>query len=531
MKFLNNKIRNILLLVGMSALVVTSCTKVPPVITSLKFSRLFTPTNLAVRIMNKTTAQLSWDNRPNVDSTELQFSKDSLQFDTIVQTLFVKTDTASVLLEGNTRYSVRAKAVGSGIANSKWTSLTFKTLPEQIFYPMLGSNISSKKATVTWPAGDAVTNLIVNPGNIKITLTSAEIASGQATITGLKPSTFYTVTIYNGATLRGTITFKTLIDLGNAIAVYPTDTLSVVIDTVHDGATLALFPGNYTLMSGSQIDVSKSITIIAVYPYNRPVIHQGFKIKTGANEVNIRNIIMNGDSTVEDAIEYNSDGATYGSLNLYGCKITNFSKSLISDDSKAFQTDTISVDSCFVSNIFDSGGDFMDSRASWWKNLIVTNSTFSNCATVNGRDFIRMDGGTKGNSYDNGTNTVNVQVTNCLLYNTMNHSGHTSRFFYVRWTTASQTLVSENNIIYNSTHSVYSDQSATAPAKYSNNDYYNADGYWDLTTALSFHSGSLVDNSSNYHKMDPQFKDPANNDFTITNSNLSYLKVGPPQWW
>lgn len=522
MKFLNNKIRNILLLVGMSALVVTSCTKVPPVITSLKFSRLFTPTNLDVRIKNKTTAEISWQNRPNVDSTELEFSKDSLKFDTIVQTVYTTSNSYSILLNGNQQYSVRARAVGSGIANSKWTSMAFKTQPENIFLPMDPKDITATTATVRWPAGDAVTKLVINPGNIDRPLTSAEIAAGAATLSGLKPQTYYTVTIYNGSTLRGTISFKTLIDLGNATAVYPTDTLSSVIAKAKDGDVLALFPGDYKNDSGTNIVLNKSIKIIAVYPYNKPILHVGFYIETGANEVSVKNLDMEGDGGLSTAFEYHSNGATYGALKIYGCTVNNYTKNLISDDGKAFATDTVMVDSCVVTNILNSGGDFIDSRKSFFNNLIVTKSTFSNCATVNARDFIRMDGSTKGNTYDNGTNTVHVTVSHCTLYNVMNSSTSTRRFFYVRW--SHQTLASEYNILSDMGNSVYSNQSLTQQPYCNYDDYFNADGYYTANGSI------LIDNSSTYSTVDPGFKDAANNDFTVSNQDLIYNKVGDPRW-
>ncbi len=93
------------------------------------------------------------------------------------------------------------------------------------------------------------------------------MAAGSATIEGLTGETTYKATLRNGQKVRGILEFMTLVDLGNAIPVYPEDDFISMLAAAGEGDAFALFPGTYG--SATKFIVNKSIEIKGVYPYDR----------------------------------------------------------------------------------------------------------------------------------------------------------------------------------------------------------------------------------------------------------------------
>ena len=526
------KIRNIGFVIGLCSLIFVGCEdNLDPIVEKLDFSRVFTPINLTARIRNMTTVELNWDLRDDADSYVVEISEDSLEFSSIIKTVNVARNEVpvSITLDGQTQYSARVKGVSdSGIDDSKWTMIAFKTDAENIFETLDPENIKATSVTLNWLAGSDVTNFIINPGNTDRPITDQEKADGEATITGLTGETEYTITLNNGAKQRGEVAFTTPVDIGDATPVHAEDDLNAAIAAAQDGDVLALFPGDYLAYVG-EIAINKSISLKAVRPYDKPILHVQFDLEDGAQDVEMGDLEMDGiytdpststDVTLDYAFNYNSSAGTFGNLEIKGCIISNYGKSLVSGSSGDFMAESVLIDDCVVSNVCQGGGDFIDFRTSYLANLTVTNSTFSNCANAP-RDFIRMDGDSKGNTFDNGTNMPVIEVSNCTLYNVMNSTSSTKRFFYVRW--SQNEITSKNNNFVEMGNSVYSNQSATSQADCSTNNYFHADGYFDNTV-------EVFDNSANYTTLDPGFADTDNGDFTISNQTLMDNNVGDPRW-
>jgi len=534
---MKNKLKNIGLLIGAFFLLfVASCDDVDPAIEEIQLDRVFIPLELDVKISNQVTAILSWSVVENVDHYVIEFSEDSLAFSNIINTVTVLPAEVpySITLAGATQYSVRVKgvSVNEGQADSNWAAIAFKTKEENIFSTLPEEAVEATSVTLSWPAGSEVTHFMITPGDIQRDITEVEKAAGEAIITGLTGETAYVVTLFNDDKHRGQVEFTTTVDIGDATAVYPEDDLSAMIAAAEEGDVLALFPGEYLTYQG-EVSINKSISIKGLKPADKPLVHVKFILEDGAQEVVVSDLEMNGsylnsltglEEMLDNAFQYASSDAAYGSLNIEGCRIHDFNKSFISGGSVAFSATSILVNDCIVSDILNDGGDFMDFRASYIANLTVQNSTFNNCATDTTRDFVRMDGSSKGNTYDDGVNLPVVDINHCTFYNVMNSSSSTKRFFYVRWT--QHTLISSGNLFADMGNSVYSNQSLTLQPDCSGNNYFNADNYY----VADADGKNLIDNSSDYTTLNPGFSDVANGDFTISESTLIGNLVGDPRW-
>lgn len=526
---MKNKIKNTGFIIGIFSLIFVGCKdNIDPIAEKLDFSRVFTPLNLTAKIRNMTTAELNWDTKADADSYVVEISEDSLSFTHIVKTLTVKPTELpySVLLDGQTQYSARVKGLSSsGLSESKWANIAFKTAAENILFPVASLDIQATSVIIRWPAGSEATNFLIVPGNISRAITTQEIAAGVATITGLTGETDYSVKMLKGTKQRGLVTFKTLIDLGGATAVHPEDNLSTVIAAAKEGDALVLFPGNYLAYSGL-ITINKSISIKGLYPSNKPIIHVQFVMESGVKKVEIKDLEMSGIYTdpltslaavLSHAFQYNTTGVSYGSLDVAGCNIHDYDKSLFAGSASiASSITSISMLNCIATNILTNAADCIDFRAGYVGSLSLKNSTFVNCAPA--RDFVRLD-----NTSAAFPGLVSkVEIDHCTLYKVSNDAAR--RILYVRFVT--NTLKVTNTIIAETT-GYYTNQSSSTQPECSMNNYYNAPGF---ITGGSAVAGAKFDLSTNSTVLNPGFVDASKGNFKLTNQTLIDNSVGDPRW-
>jgi len=528
LKTLNMKNRFIQLgiFIGVFSLFFTSCEdKIDPIVEKIEFDRVFSPTELKAIIRNKTSVELSW-NKSEADHYVVEFSEDSLLFTTIIASVEVAPDEIpfTYLLEGETGYSARVKGVTEGLDDSKWTSVAFKTDAENILLPLSGDDIKATNVTIKWPAGSEATHFLIVPGNVERTITAPEIAAGEATITGLTGETQYTIKMLKGTKQRGTLTFTTLIDIGDATAVYPEDDLNAVITAAEAGKVLVLFPGDYTVYTGAII-INKSISIKGLYPHNKPKIHIQFVLESGVQSVEVKDLEMDGNyidpiTTLPDKLSYvfqhNTTGTAYGSLNVIGCNIHDYKKSIFTGSSSIVSSvESIMMDNCIVTNVLTESADCIDFRGGYVTSLQLKNSTFNNCAPA--RDFVRLDNSAA--AFPGKLSTV--LIDHCTFYGVSNL---TKRLLYVRFL---DNLSTVTNCIIANTSAFYTNQSATTQPECSMNNYFSAPAFITGGTTVT---GVKFDLSSDYTLLDPGFVDAAAGNFTVTNQTLIDNNVGDPRW-
>jgi hypothetical protein len=511
-----------LLVTILLAFTVTNCGYDEDLIEELAIDREFAPVALTARVRNQTTVELNWKADENVDHYLVEFSADDPSFNTIFLTVNVTANQLpfQAAMEGETLYYIRVKAVSSrGLDDSKYATITAQTLTEQIFLASQPGDIGATEATLRWPANSNVTHIIIQPGDINHDITTQEKADGIAVITGLTGETNYTATLYNNTKVRGILMFTTGIDVGDNTLVLPTDDLFQVITDAAPGDILLLEQGDYTSQTGT-ITLDKSITIQGLRVDFKPLLKVNFEIIGGAADVSLIDLDLQGDgegsSTLQDVIRYTGSG-NFNSLLISGCIVHNYSRSFIAGNQTDAIVQSVIVEKCIVTDVFTSGGDFIDFRNSDVLNLTVKTSTFRNIASAASsgpRDFIRLDAA--GTSNNTGV-TLNVLLENCTLYNVSNPG---RRILYVRF--VSNDIIVQNNLFAETT-AYYSNQSGTDPTTtFINNNYFNAPGFYATNT--------VYDTTTTYTTLDPGFVNAATGNFTVTNQTLLDNQVGDPRW-
>ncbi|HEY3384959.1 MAG TPA: fibronectin type III domain-containing protein, partial [Saprospiraceae bacterium] len=281
----------------MLLLVGNSCEdKIDPVIEELNLARVFTPAGFEAKIVNMTTIELKWDVRDEADHYVVEFSEDSLEFSTIIRTVTVDPSQLPIqeTFFGDTRYSARVKAVSAtGSGDSKWDALTIRTAPENILLPIvIPDDIGVFGATLKWPAGELATRFVINPGNIQRTITTGEVASGEAVITGLNPYTNYTILMYAGNSQRGNAEFKTLVDpnCATCVKVSAGQDVSDAIAAAAAGSTIVIAPGTYP--DEGTIVVNKDLTVQAEFYYTQPTVYAGFSCATTVSSFAVKDVVF-----------------------------------------------------------------------------------------------------------------------------------------------------------------------------------------------------------------------------------------------
>jgi hypothetical protein len=483
-------------------------------------TREFSPISLTAKVKNQTFVELNWTVNPEADHYTVEFSADDPEFKVIYKTLQVTASQLplTVQLEGETTYSIRVKAITTGLADSKWSVITATTLSEQLFSPVQPADIEATQVTLRWVPNSTVTQISVMPGNIVHTITAAEKTAGVAVVTGLTGETAYTATLLNGTKKRGVVTFTTGIDIGTGILVKSTDDLMQKIADAASGAVLVLEPGDYTAANQiGAITLAKSITLRGLRSYNTPKLHVNFVLTNGAANISLIDLDLKGDKGAAAAavsvVKYNDNSVTYGALLISGCNIHDYGVSLISANLTAAKITSIIVDNSIVTNVLTTGGEFIDVRGSQVGQLTLKNSTFNNCATA--RYFIRMDAGLTGL-------TTNVLIDSCTINNPNMLNTAANAVLYTRFVT---NVIAVKNTLFSNTPAPYTRETATANPTFTSNNYFNSPNLNANPIPLANNRPDTAGTTLN-----PQFVDAATGNFTIKNQTLIDNKIGDPRW-
>lgn len=519
---MNKLFKRILYLAGIFAILcLAGCTDdIADEITELNLSRLLSPTELDVRVINQTSARLTWRVVKNASSYVVEFYQNGeLNFDgspvkTVEGVLYNQLPLIVPGFDGQTEYSVRVKAVGDETAESKWISETFITDPEQIFFPVNPEDITAKGVTLRWPAGEAATHILLEPGMINHPLTQDELTAGVVEITGLESETEYTAYLMNGERIRGTAIFTTLVDTGTAILVGPDEDLKAVIEAAEEGDIFALLPGDY-IFPGN-IYVNSTVDVVAFNPLEKPVLYGvNFRMVAGSG-LRLKDLILDGGAAPDgnQTVVYDEvlpAGETYGDVVIEDCVIRNYVKGVFYVNIAAL-IESVTFRGNIYHSIETAGGDFIDFRNGMTKTFNFINNTVYNSAA--GRDIFRMDAG--GSTNFPGELSV-LTIRNNTFHNVVGVNNR--RILYIRLA-EHEIHVTKN--IFSETEANYSNQSATTVTSMDNNNYWNAPNLYN--------SEFTVHDSGNYTTLNPGFANPANGDFTVGNDDLILFGIGDPRW-
>ncbi len=496
-----------------------------PEITTLDVNRAFSPTELGVSVVNRTGVMLTWKAVNNAKSYTVEIFEtadfsgspvkrvENISFDQVPYTISG--------LEGATAYSVRVKAVGEGIDDSKWVTATFKTDEEQIFQNLTAADLTANSVTLRWIIPNDVTHIMI--GSTRYNITDQEKLAGEKTIEGLTPKTAYTAVLYLDTRLRGSLTFTTtpLLPTGPGVVLVEADAnLATLIQAAVDGNIFVLREGTkYTADDPVYIPANVSITIWGEVGATMPVVaFNGFNLPANAGTIKFENVDLtgyqNGDATqTKRNYVFNQSAASNTDAIVFeNCRIRNFTNAVVRLQSATIES--VTVNNCTVYDIGDNGTAggsyaFIHTTASSGKinNISIANSTFYKIAY--------------GLIVHSAASSQSVLVENCTFNNII---GDARYFIDYNTGNSVSSFVLSNNIIgktFSPAGSGRGIRAGTSPSV--TNTYKTSDAVF---------SANLIPNIKSYLNASTSlFTDPDNGNFLIKDGAFAGKgDSGDPRW-
>ena len=244
-----------------------------------------------------------------------------------------------------------------------------------------------------------------------------------------------------------------------------------------------------------------------------------------------------------EPVVVNAWGADYNfyrvkdNITIMSCNISGVNSYFLWDNQvQVWYADNVLIDNCLVhlttpkDSKAISGGYFWTNKGSgFFRNLTFTNSTFYNTGEGDVKYFVQYGGFGNDQVKDPDTqfgwtdNTITYD--NCTFYHVCS-SGQWGNY---------NGVAGKKTSYWNLLDCIFYDCSSSgvarrflagkqnqATAVFANNTYMKKDGTFD--------NPDPYDKSGTDIKEDPQFKDPENGDFTISNATHVALGVGDPRW-
>ena len=449
-------------------------------------------------------------------------------------------------LDGDSKYYMRVKAMSSTVNESKWVyykeGSSFKTKAEQIFNNVEATDLFEDHVNLSWTPGAEVTHITYananDAENIQtINLTEEEKAAGKYTLTGLQPTSTYTITIYKNDVKRGQLQITTPAAMPAANYKYSlssdvTVISQTLIDEIAEQAKAA---------AGNETNYSATIGIpagakIALYGTNDT---DGGKTNvTIPDGMSVTFFGLAGGETPTITLDKNFDIAgSHAYIKFQNVKLEENGAGYFINQSKACTVSEFSLEDCEVSNLKTSFFRIQGSDAKSIGKLTLKNSIFTNlCA---GYGFIHVDAGSGAGHLDN------VEIDGC----TFNSICVTGKVFIFSKKTDMQDITIKNSTFYNCNgngqyfvdfnvdtfgpntftieNCIFGKSADEATNK-------NIRSKTPATVANSFRTTDFFKvikgvNDTEFSSTQ-LFKDPANGDFTIKAGTLKE-KAGDPRWY
>ena len=514
--------------------------------------RCLTPTELSAKIIDGEFIEFSWTKSKGATEFVLELYSDEEMQQKVETFVIPAADIPYTAdLEADMTYYARVKGVnGEGvIGDSNW-AVYDRALQTYAIKSSLNPELVDRSATsitIKWTKDPEVDHIRITPAlNAEEEYTRFDVsadaqAAAQVEVTGLNPSVNYTLAVHFKSAQRGTVSAWTRPSVEVATEVATAEALIQALTDKASVIKVAYSEAPYVIGSvvlGGPVAIYGDATAQGA----QPVIQGGLKIGADVTSVHLEALTFDGAGIADYPHNLTFDAAaTVESITVVNCKLNNYLRGVLYENSKAPTVGSIKYDGVEVNNVTGDGGDCFDFRGKAKVNSIeFINSTLNTGA----RTWFRID-----------ANTVleSIKLTHCTFNNLcFANNGNNNGIFNIRALNAAgaaPAFVLTHNVFLNMNDDnkrcclVAKNSTSAFPTELSDNFFYNCydrffvaqkDGSTlsgdDLKAAADEGRARILVNGSVELAADPCV-DSARDKYNVTSKEVIEANAGDPRWY
>ena len=514
--------------------------------------RCLTPTELSAKIIDGEFIEFSWTKSKGATEFVLELYSDEEMQQKVETFVIPAADVPYTAdLEADMTYYARVKGVnGEGvIGDSNW-AVYDRALQTYAIKSSLNPELVDRTAssiTIKWTKDPEVDHIRITPAlDAKEEYTRFDVSAdaqvaAQVEVTGLNPSVNYTLAVHFKSAQRGTVSAWTRPSVEGATEVATAEALIQALTDKAPVIKVAYSEAPYVIGSvvlGGPVAIYGDATAQGA----QPTIQGGLKIGADVTSVHLEALTFDGAGIADYPHNLTFDAAaTVESITVVNCKLNNYLRGVLYENSKAPAVGSIKYDGVEVNNVTGDGGDCFDFRGKATVNSIeFINSTLNTGA----RTWFRID-----------ANTVleSIKLTHCTFNNLcFANNGNNNGIFNIRALNAAgaaPAFVLTHNVFLNMNDDnkrcclVAKNSTSAFPTELSDNFFYNCydrffvaqkDGSTlsgdDLKAAADEGRARIIVNGSSELASDPCV-DSARDKYNVTSKEVIEANAGDPRWY
>ncbi|MFB9862832.1 DUF4957 domain-containing protein [Rufibacter immobilis] len=392
-----------LLLLACLAVITVACQEDDEIMDA-DLKRAFTPVNITTT-NGETQAILQWNpslftsGKGVTYTVEVAKTQDfqNVEHSMVVDTAYAVITDDALDIKQDYYARIRANAYGNTAASNWMLSPVFQITGEQIFAPVLSTDLTDRSVLLRWRETAGLTRIVLTPTggtSAEIALTAENLTERQVKLTGLTAQTAYTAEIFAGATSKGISTFTTKEPSMFDVTLQAGGDLVAAVTAATSGQVIGLAPGTYDASAANILIAGKHLTIRSTSgnPRDTKVLFKEITLKGTGSGVRIVGIEFDGRNAAGEAnagyfINIDAEEGTLTSITVENSIIHDMKSAFMRGNRAGngkIKIDFIKVDNCIVSKIgVDNYQTFMLDKLDL-NRVDVTNSTFNE----GGRGFI-----------------------------------------------------------------------------------------------------------------------------------------------
>ena len=518
----------------------------------IALGRCLTPTELSAKVIDGEFIEFSWTKSKGATEFVLELYSDEEMKQKVETFTIPAADVPYTAdLEADMTYYARVKGVnGDGvIEDSNWATFD-RALQTYAIKSSLNPELvdrSESSITIKWTKDPEVDHIRITPAlNAEEEYTRFDVsadaqAAAQVEVTGLKASVNYTLAVHFKSAQRGTVSAWTRPSIEGATEVATAEALIQAITDKAPVIKVAYSEVPYVIGSvvlGGPVAIYGDATAQGA----QPVIQGGLKIGADVTSVHLEALTFDGAGIADYPHNLTFDAAaTVESITVVNCKLNNYLRGVLYENSKAPTVGSIKYDGVEVNNVTGDGGDCFDFRSK----ATVSSIEFINSTLNTGaRTWFRID-----------ANTVleSIKLTHCTFNNLcFANNGNNNGIFNIRALNAAgaaPAFVLTHNVFLNMNDDnkrcclVAKNSTSAFPTELSDNFFYNCydrffvaqkDGSTlsgdDLKAAADEGRARILVNGSSELAADPCV-DSARDKYNVISKEVIEANAGDPRWY